>query len=53
LRCILGCANATSHGLSIGGIGNYEMATFCELEDADVTALELLLRGSVEITDDI
>ena len=25
LRCVLGSANATSSGLSIGGIGNYEM----------------------------
>ena len=53
LRCIIGSANATSSGLNIGGVGNYEMATSCELADADRKVLELLLRGAVEMNDDI
>ena len=53
LRCIIGSANATSSGLSIGGVGNYEMATSCELADIDKKTLDLLLRGAVEMNDDI
>lgn len=53
LRCIVGSANATSRGLSIGGSGNYEMATVCELADKDIKALDLLLLGSVEMNDHI
>lgn len=53
LRCIIGSANATSSGLNLGGIGNYEMATSCELADADRKTLDLLLRGAVEMNDDI
>lgn len=51
LRCIVGSANATSSGLSIGGTGNYEMATLCELAEIDVMSLDLLLLGSVEMND--
>lgn len=53
LRCIIGSANATSSGLSIGGVGNYEMATSCELADKDRKTLDLLLRGAVEMNDSI
>lgn len=53
VRCILGSANATANGLSLGGNGNYEMATYCELEDEDAKMLKLLLNGSVEMTDAI
>ena len=51
LRCIVGSANATGSGLNLGGIGNYEMATSCELADADRKVLDLLLRGAVEMND--
>jgi hypothetical protein len=53
LRCIIGSANATGNGMNIGGSGNYEMATACELADKDVRALDLLLRGAVEMDDTI
>lgn len=53
LRCIIGSANATSSGLSIGGVGNYEIATVCELAENDLCTLDLLLLGAVEINDDI
>lgn len=53
LRCIIGSANATSSGLSIGGTGNYEMATACELADRDRLSLDLLLHGSIEMNDEI
>lgn len=51
LRCIIGSANATSSGLNIGGIGNYEMATACELGEKDLHTLDLLLLGAVEMND--
>lgn len=53
LRCIIGSANATSSGLNIGGIGNYEMATACELAQKDLCTLDLLLLGAVEMNDSI
>lgn len=53
LRCVIGSANATSNGMSIGGTGNYEIATVCELADKDVRALDLLLYGAVEMDDTI
>lgn len=53
LRCIIGSANATSSGLNIGGIGNYEMATACELAEKDLRTLDLLLLGAVEMNDSI
>lgn len=53
LRCIIGSANATSNGMNVGGCGNYEMATACELAEKDVYALDLLLRGAVEMNDAI
>lgn len=53
LRCIIGSANATSSGLNIGGIGNYEMAAVCELADKDIKVLDLLLLGAVEMNDSI
>lgn len=51
LRCIIGSANATSSGMNIGGTGNYEIATVCELERKDEKALEMLLLGAVEMDD--
>lgn len=51
LRCIIGSANATGNGMNIGGCGNYEMATVCELAEKDIHALDLLLRGAVEMND--
>lgn len=53
LRCIIGSANATSNGMNVGGCGNYEIATACELAEKDVHALDLLLRGAVEMNDAI
>ena len=53
LRCIIGSAKATSSGLNIGGVGNYEMATACDLAENDLRALDLLLLGAVEMDDSI
>lgn len=51
MRCIIGSANATKSGLSVGGVGNFEMASYVELEKNDQIILDRLLLGSVEIND--
>lgn len=53
LRGIVGSANATSNGMSIGGTGNYELATVCELQEADLRLLDQLILGAVEMTDSL
>ena len=53
VRCIIGSANATKSGMGLSNDGNFEMATTCLLAEKDVRDLKLLLKGSIEITDDI
>lgn len=53
LRCVIGSANATGSGMNIDGTGNLEMATTCEIDEEDAKQLDLLLLGSVEMTDEI
>ncbi len=53
LRCVLGSANATCNGLSIGGIGNYEMAAVNEIDETDRQQVRNLFRSSVRMTDSI
>lgn len=53
LRCIVGSANATGSGLCVGGIGNYEMATACKIDDADVRLIDSLFTSSPLMNDEI
>ncbi len=53
VRCIIGSANATGHGMNLSEQANYEMATTCLLAERDVRNLKLLLKGAVEMTDAI
>lgn len=53
LRCIVGSANATNSGMSIGGSGNYEMATSCMLTPQDLRAIDMLLSTCTPMTDAI
>lgn len=53
LRCIVGSANATSSGLSLERIGNYELASVNEIEEKDMLAIKKLRLSSVEMTDHI
>lgn len=53
LRCVLGSANATSSGLSIGGVGNYEMAALNEIDENDRKQVRNLFSSSVRMTDSI
>ena len=53
IRGIVGSANATSSGLSLGGYGNYEMAHSFIVSDEDAHNLTKLFLGSAKITKDI
>ena len=53
LRCVLGSANATSSGLSIGGVGNYEMAALNEIDANDRQQVRNLFCSSVRMTDSL
>ena len=53
LRGIVGSANATSRGLSLGGNGNYEMAHLFAVSDEDVRNFTKLFWGSAKMTKDI
>ena len=53
VRCIIGSANATKSGMGLSEKGNFEMATTCLLAEKDVRDLKLLLKGSIEMTDEI
>ena len=53
LRCVLGSANATSSGLSIGGVGNYEMAALNEIDASDRQQVRNLFISSARMTDSI
>ena len=53
LRCIVGSANATQSGMSTHNVGNYEIATTCELASDDILKLENLLKGSIQMNDEI
>lgn len=53
VRCIVGSANATASGLSVGGVGNYEMATSNNLDDADWKIIAKLVDSSILMTDKI
>lgn len=49
LKCIIGSANATNSGLSLCGIGNYEMAAAFQLEPKDIIAINSLIDSSLRI----
>ena len=53
VRCIVGSANATASGLSVGGLGNYEMAASNILDKDDKKALAQLINSSILMTEHI
>lgn len=53
VRCIVGSANATNSGLSVGGIGNYEMAMANSLDNDDRETIKSLFTSSIQLTDSI
>lgn len=53
IRGIVGSANATSSGMSLGGNGNYEMAHSFVVSDEDARNFTKLFLGSAKITKEI
>ena len=53
VRCIVGSANATTSGLSVGGVGNYEMAATNSLDEEDRKVIAKLVDYSVRMSDEI
>lgn len=49
-RGLVGSANATNSGLSIGKLGNMEMATLIDIEPKDLTKIDGLFADAIEVT---
>lgn len=52
-RGLIGSANATNSGLSIGMSGNMEMATLVDIEPQDIAKVERLYNDAIEVDDAI
>ena len=52
-RGLIGSANATNSGLSIGKPGNMEMATLVDIESKDLEKIDKLYKGAIKITEPI
>lgn len=50
-RCLIGSANATNSGLSIGMAGNMEMATLVDIESQDIEKVSKLFDDAIEVDD--
>lgn len=50
-RGLVGSANATNSGLSIGMSGNMEMATLVDIEPQDIAKVERLYDDAIEVND--
>ena len=52
-RCLIGSANATNAGLSIGRNGNMEMASLVEIESTDIKKIDNLFSDAILVDDGI
>lgn len=52
-RGLIGSANATNSGLSIGKTGNMEMATLVDVEPKDIEKIDKLFEGAIRVDDAI
>ena len=53
MRCIVGSANATNSGFSIGKTGNMEMATLVDIEDKDIEKINLLFHDAIYVDENL
>ena len=53
MRCVIGSANATARGMSLGGSGNYEIAAAYDLSPRDALRINDLLYGAALMTEEI
>ena len=52
-RGLIGSANATNSGLSVGKNGNMEMATLVDVEDDDIKKIDKLFNDAVKVDVDL
>lgn len=52
-RCILGSANLTNKGLGLSLHGNYELSSFAEVDDKDLTKIDKLFDNAILMTDEL
>lgn len=52
-RCLVGSANATNSGLSIGRTGNMEMAALVDVESKDIEKISKIFDDAILVCDDI
>ena len=52
-RCLIGSANATNSGLSIGQRGNMEICSLTNIESKDVDKIDNIFLDSILVDDDI
>nr|WP_308624543.1 phospholipase D family protein [uncultured Eisenbergiella sp.] len=52
-RGLVGSANATNSGLSIGKSGNMEMATLVDIEDKDIEKINKLFNDAILVDNDL
>lgn len=52
-RCLIGSANATGSGLSIGKMGNMEMASLIDIEPQDLEKIDRLFKDAIFIDSEI
>jgi len=52
-RCILGSSNLTSNGLSLSLYGNYELSCYAEMNDSDISKVNVLFNSAILMTDEL
>ncbi len=52
-RCLIGSANLTNSGMSIGNMGNMEMATLVDIEPQDIEKIERLYADAIIVDQDL
>ena len=52
-RCIVGSANMTTSGLSLFGRGNAETATMVEMDNTDISKIDRLYTGAIEVSEQL
>lgn len=52
-RCILGSSNLTGRGLGFGIIGNVEFSGVFDIDESDISKIELLFDNSLKVDDEL
>lgn len=52
-RCVLGSANLTSNGMGLNMHGNYELSSFAEIDEIDLSKIDALFDNAILMTDEL